>query len=97
MIELLGQHLDTLRAQARIRVIVVTGAGRFFSTGMDLGMSNQHAMRSGIQARSAAFLRLCSTLQCYPKPIVCVLNGPAIGGGAGIAFCCDVRLASPTA
>jgi 2-(1,2-epoxy-1,2-dihydrophenyl)acetyl-CoA isomerase len=81
-----------------IRCIAITGAGRAFSSGEDLG-----ALASGYEAGDppdlGATLRnrynpLIRALRGAPKPIVAAVNGVAAGAGAGIALACDFRIAS---
>jgi len=81
-----------------IRVAVVTGSGeRAFCVGSDLKKTppppESYAQRAFGQAQSD---HLLATLQT-DKPLVCAVNGVAVGGGLEIALACDVRIASETA
>ena len=79
-----------------VRCIVITGAGRAFSAGEDLG-----ALASGYEAGEAAPLGdtlvdrynpLIRAIRNAPKPVVAAVNGVAAGAGASIAFACDYRI-----
>ncbi|CAG8608219.1 10996_t:CDS:1, partial [Acaulospora colombiana] len=74
-----------------IRVIVLTGAGKFFCTGLDLKIGNK-----SIEEASEIFevgLRLYQTIKECPKPVIARINGPALGGGIGLIFTTDLRIA----
>jgi E-phenylitaconyl-CoA hydratase len=81
-----------------IRVAVLTGAGdRAFCVGSDLKKTppppESYAQRTFGQARSD---HLLATLQT-DKPLICAVNGLAVGGGLEIALACDIRIASESA
>ena len=83
-----------------VRVIVVTGAGRAFCAGADIGYMKELTENND----SAAFAELVeagrevvSTIRETPKPVIASLNGPAAGGGANLALACDIRIAADTA
>lgn len=85
---------------ADVRAILLTGAGKYFCTGMDLSSSNQDSLNQGgkdSQIGSAGFIDLCNQIRDCPKPVVAAINGPVMGGGNGLLFCCDIRLAPPNA
>ena len=95
-------RLDELAADPGIRVAILTGAGsRAFCAGADLkdrrthSVSSVEAHVSALANRSAAdfFVRLLA----FPKPIICAVNGYAIGVGFQMQLCCDVILAATTA
>jgi E-phenylitaconyl-CoA hydratase len=81
-----------------IRVAVLTGAGeRAFCVGSDLKKTppppESYAQRNFGQARSDHLLAALTT----DKPLICAVNGLAVGGGLEIALACDIRIASQTA
>jgi methylglutaconyl-CoA hydratase len=98
MIEDLLAALDEAEASAA-RVVVVTGAGKAFCSGMDLdalkAISSQSPEQNLEDSRRVA--RLFRRLYSFPKPLIAAVNGPAIAGGCGIATLCDFTLAVPEA
>lgn len=95
---------DLLRGLAEVeksaaRVLVVTGAGKAFCSGMDLENLRQLAGRVPEQNRqdSETMARLFRTLYDFPKPTIAAVNGAAIAGGTGLATLCDFTLAVPDA
>ena len=98
MIEELVAALDEAEASAA-RVIIVTGAGKAFCSGMDLDALKAVAFQSSEQnlQDSRRVARLFRHLYSFSKPLIALVNGPAIAGGCGIATLCDLTLAVPEA
>jgi enoyl-CoA hydratase/carnithine racemase len=88
-------HLDAIESNGRIRVLVLTGSGKYFCTGMDLGNAHQADMAAQLASGVAAdrSLRLFKRIRSLSVPVVARVNGAALGGGWGLLFCCDVRVA----
>lgn len=86
--------------EAEIRAVLLTGAGRGFSAGQDLG--DRDPRRGGpspdlgytIGTFYNPTIRL---IRALPKPIICAVNGVAAGAGANIALACDIVLAASSA
>lgn len=81
-----------------VRVIVITGAGRAFSSGDDIvsGMGEipaRHGVPAGISTDLGLHHLLVKTLLTVPKPVVAALNGRCHGAGWVTALACDVRVA----
>ncbi len=86
------EALRMLAAADAVRVIVITGAGRAFCAGADLGVlgtQGHELVRAGKE--------IALTIRNAPKPVLAAVNGPAAGGGANLALACDYRLASDQA
>lgn len=81
------------------RVVILTGAGKAFCSGMDLESLKALAQQSPEQnlEDSKRMARMFRRLWGYPKPLIAAVNGPAIAGGCAIATLCDFTLAMPEA
>jgi len=84
----------SLEADADIRVIVVTGAGRAFCAGYDL---KELAAGSAEENADSAASDLADAMAAFTGPIVGAINGHAITGGFELALACDVLIASERA
>ena len=95
---------DLLRALEEVKnsaaqVLILTGAGKAFCSGMDLDNLKALAGRTPEQnlADSRKMASLFRSLYDFPKPTIAAVNGPAIAGGTGLATLCDFTLAVPEA
>ena len=79
-----------------VRVVVVTGTGRAFSSGADLLLRADPIFTGGPDTIEAVN-RLVRVLRTVPKPVVAAVNGPAVGGGCSIALAADLILARESA
>lgn len=93
----LAELFRTLKQESDARAIVLTGSGRAFSAGGDMGWfpklrdpARMHALRR--EAKQIIWDQLDVEI-----PVVCALNGPAVGLGASIALLCDVVVMAETA
>ena len=86
-----------------VRVLVLTGAGRAFCSGLDLKdygvVPNVDGLQVGqiAQRSMRVYSRLVTTLRDLRQPVIAAVNGPAYGGGMCLAMACDLRFASPAA
>lgn len=90
--------LGRLRADAAVRVVVLTGAGSAFSAGGDLG-SMQATPGSGAASDipPATLVDLLLCMHDVGKPIIAMVNGHALAGGLGLMVACDLVVAADTA
>lgn len=90
----LKQAAQQLAADDSIRVVVLTGAGKSFCAGGDLGwMQQQMAADAETRGREARVLaEALMLLNTLPKPLIGALQGNAFGGGVGMASVCDVAI-----
>lgn len=90
----LTQVAQDLGDDDAVRVVVLTGAGRSFCAGGDLGwMQEQMAADPETRAREAGKLAyMLQAMNTMPKPLIGALQGNAFGGGVGMASICDVAI-----
>ncbi len=91
--------LTDIAADDSVRAVVLTGAGRGFCVGHDLG-EHLDALRAGETLQmilAEQYNPIVLALATMGKPVIAAVNGPAAGAGAGLAFACDLRLASTRA
>ena len=92
--------LDTIAADPECRVVVLTGAGRGFCAGLDLGGYGPAPGAGGLEGVAAMFAtqthiaRVVPRMRSLPQPIIAAVNGPAAGGGLALALASDVRIAA---
>lgn len=85
--------IDALEADPAIRVLILTGAGRAFTAGLDL-----HEWNAGGANSAKGFeLDVTAALGRFAGPIIGAINGPAVTGGFEISMACDVLIASTAA
>jgi enoyl-CoA hydratase/carnithine racemase len=84
---------DRLEADPLIRVLVLTGTGRAFSAGYDLGSIAERAVSAGEQQTAgSAFEAVANRLEDLSMPTICRLNGGVYGGATDLALACDFRI-----
>jgi 2-(1,2-epoxy-1,2-dihydrophenyl)acetyl-CoA isomerase len=88
----LREALALVTGSDAVRVITITGAGRAFCAGADLGV-----LADDGPALVAAGKDIALAIRAAPQPVLAVVNGPAAGGGANLALACDYRIASDQA
>lgn len=95
----LTQAFEAAISDASTRIIVLDSTGKSFSAGADLNWMKRMAEYDLAQnlADSRALAKLMSTIDGSPKPVIGVVQGPAYGGGVGLAACCDMVVAADTA
>jgi len=94
------QHLcASLETDHEARVVLLTGAGRAFSAGAQLGDRRPDPPVNDLDRRARAHLggRTCEMLDRIPQVTIGVANGLAVGGGVVLLACCDLRLAAASA
>jgi enoyl-CoA hydratase len=87
-------YLDEFRDNDDIRVVVITGAGgRAFVSGADISrFENERASEDAIKHYNIQVNRANEAIYTFPKPTIAMIRGYCIGGGMGLATCCDLRI-----
>ena len=85
-----------------VRAIVITGAGRAFSSGADLkefsgGFTTPDGRPDVYRTLTELYHPIMRAVREVPKPVVASVNGPAVGIGCSLALCCDLIVASQSA
>ena len=86
----LQQHLQALQADPAVRLLVITGTGRSFSSGFHLGDFDSQPARPGAGPR--LFEETVDALEALAVPTVCRFNGSVFGGATDLALACDFRV-----
>ncbi|MEM6708011.1 MAG: enoyl-CoA hydratase [Pseudomonadota bacterium] len=87
------QTFDSLRSDPAVDVVILTGAGRAFTVGLDLKeLAGEREATESADTRDLAQL-----MMAIPQPIIAAVNGFAITGGFELALLCDFIIASPSA
>jgi enoyl-CoA hydratase len=103
LVESLHAAIDEIAASDECRVVILTGAGRGFCSGLDLTDPNPPGAGAGVEFPRSGMrwqeriADLTARIHRLRQPVIAAVNGPAYGGGLGIAAACDIRLASRSA
>ena len=86
--------LQDLGRDPAVRVVVLTGAGgKAFVSGADISkFESERGTTEAVETYNTAVERFSQTLLDYPKPTIALIRGYCMGGGVGIAVCCDLRI-----
>lgn len=103
LVEALHAALDAVASDETCRVVVLTGAGRGFCSGLDLRTSDSAQTGGGLEFPRSGMrwqeriAELTAKIHRLRQPVIAAVNGVAYGGGLGIAAACDLRVAAPGA
>jgi enoyl-CoA hydratase len=88
--------LDAVGRDEAVRVLVLTGTGRAFSGGYDLGDIAARQKQPVPQTPRSSFEELANRIGDFPLPTICRLNGGVYGGSTDLALACDFRVGVDT-
>jgi enoyl-CoA hydratase len=103
LVETLHATIDDIAANDGCRVVVLTGAGRGFCSGLDLTDPDSASAGGGLEFPRSGMrwqeriANLTAKIHRLRQPVIAAVNGPAYGGGLGIAMACDIRIATESA
>ena len=101
VMEGLLHELPRLAGDPRVKVVVLTGAGRAFCAGGDVRSVAEGGGERRSAAEATAHLRsrmeVSRILHELPKPTIAMIKGPAAGAGLALALACDIRIAGVSA
>jgi enoyl-CoA hydratase len=103
LVESVRRKFQEIAADASCRVIILTGAGRGFCSGLDLrdeGEQPGSKAHSTVQAAARiqeAYASIITTMRSVPQIVIAAINGPAIGGGFAMTLGADIRIAAESA
>ena len=88
--------LDDFAADKKIRVVVLTGAGgKAFVSGADISkFESERSSKEAIDRYNVIVDKANTAVYEFPKPTIAMIRGYCIGGGVGLAMCCDLRICS---
>lgn len=92
----LNQAIDMINNDEDVHVVILTGEGRAFVAGADIGeMKGMNPMEARVFAEKG--LSIFRKIELMEKPVIAAVNGFALGGGCELSMCCDIRIASEKA
>jgi 2-(1,2-epoxy-1,2-dihydrophenyl)acetyl-CoA isomerase len=94
--ELVGA-LDDIENDPSARVVILTGAGGHFCAGGDVKSMQPGSAAADGRARVEALNRLVMRIVDFPRPVIAMVDGFAVGAGCNLALCCDLIVASDRA
>lgn len=92
------EALKSAERDPAVRALLITGAGKSFCAGQDLGVMRERPEgRSFREHLLKTYNPIVTKLRSIEKPVVAAVNGAAVGAGFGLALACDIRYASEAA
>ena len=90
----LESTLDDWPKNEHVKVLVLTGTGRFFMAGADIRVLAEIDSSSKGKVMALTGQGIFRKMETWPKPIIAAINGACLGGGLELAMCCHIRLAA---
>jgi len=93
----LSSLLSRIATTKDIRVVVLTGEGKFFAAGADINELAKIKTPFDAQEFLSRIEPAFRLIESIPQPVIAAVNGPALGGGCELCLACDIRIASENA
>lgn len=96
----LREALEAVAADDTVRAVILTGSGKSFCVGQDLGehaAALEHDAATALNTVVEHYNPIVLALTTMPKPVVAAVNGTCVGAGLGFALACDLRVLSSSA
>ena len=100
MVVLWARLLAECEDDPQVKVIVLTGAGKGFCSGGDIGVQKERAKNDALERKDFLFRyvhTIARTMQRLDKPVIAAINGAARGAGLDMALMCDLRIMARSA
>jgi enoyl-CoA hydratase/carnithine racemase len=91
LVDALHELCETLEREPR--TLILTGAGGTFAAGADIAQLRE---RRAADARAGINTRCFARIRALPMPVIAVIDGYALGGGAELAYAADIRIGTPS-
>ena len=88
----LSQLFETFANDDAIKVVVLTGMGRFFIAGADIRLLASIVSSEGGESIARQGQAILNRIESLEKPVIAAINGVCLGGGLELAMCCHIRL-----
>lgn len=86
--------VDDLATNNQIKVVIITGAGRFFIAGADIRMLAEIGSTQKGREMAQKGQGVFNKIEASSKPFIAAINGTCLGGGLELALCCHIRVAA---
>ncbi|RJP26748.1 MAG: enoyl-CoA hydratase [Candidatus Abyssobacteria bacterium SURF_5] len=93
----ISNAIDSIANDPSVKVVIITGQGRFFIAGADINQLDKIQNAAEGEALAVNGQRVLDKIEQLAKPVICAVNGMALGGGCELAMACHIRIAADVA